>query len=82
MATKTVFTKIEGRKRGYRGDRESWVKIDTDTETGAQTITVQRANRGKLSYSYEAGLQSYCETIGIDFSNVRPGERKSVTIEV
>lgn len=68
------FVNFKNRNWGFRGDKGTWAKFD------GKNLTVCRAAKGVISSSYTDELREFCSQYGIDFDDVRCGEK--VTVEI
>ena len=70
------FVRFEKKNWSYRGDKGTWVGIDTKKET----LTAKKAESGIISSEYAEELQKYLENYGVSFEDLRCGEKVTVAL--
>lgn len=70
------FVEFPGRDWDLRGDKSTWARYDAKT----RKLTVNQG-RGPMSDAYTQELGAFCEQFGVDFWNMKSGERVTVTLD-
>jgi hypothetical protein len=72
---KDGYVNFKNRNWSFAGDKGTWAKIEGDE------LTVCRARRGTVSSDYNAEIDAFCESFGLDWSRVSCGQVKTIKIE-
>lgn len=70
------FVSFNSRSSAYKGDRYTWARYNAET----RELTVNIAQSGLISREYLDELGVFCAGYGIDFDDMRPGDRVTVTL--
>lgn len=73
---KSNFVLFEKRNSGYAGDRGTWARIEGDK------MIVCRAQKGIISNDYEHEMTAFLDMFGVDFSDIKPGKKLEVSLNV
>lgn len=68
------FVIFKKRNFCYAGDKTTWIKKDGDK------LVVSKAKKGIISSSYVDEISAFLEQFGIDFSNIKAGEKVEISL--
>jgi len=75
ITNKAGFITFKSKNWGYKGDKGTWARVK------GNQLTINRAAAGIMSSAYTQEITDFCEQFGINFGEIKPGERAIVTME-